>query len=208
MRNLARLVLAVVIIGATMALAVAQTPTDEQRELRSRIEAKYDVVPLGDGLALRPKVRIPDVRLIEIAEGGIIIDGTPVTGRELRARVGGDTDLILRLSYLDDATRRSLFSPAAEETTPREPSEAPAAPEAPETPEAPSVSRHVSHGDRVRIFGNVTVDRDEEIRGQAVAVIGSVHIDGAVGDRVDLAAGDLLLDWRGAQADPVRDRWS
>ncbi|MGE5813205.1 MAG: hypothetical protein ACM36C_01840 [Acidobacteriota bacterium] len=194
MRNLVGLVLAVVISAATSPLALAQAPTEELRDLRSRIEAKYEVVPLSDGLALRPKVRIPDVRLIEIAEGGIIVDGTPVTGRELRSRIGADTDMILRLSYLDDATRRALFSHDAADTTSREPEESQPAPSAPEPPEAPKIPRaHTSHGDRVRIFGNVTVDRDEDIRGQAVAVIGSAHIDGEVGDQVVAVLGSVYL---------------
>jgi hypothetical protein len=195
MRNLAGLVLAIVITAATAPLAFAQAPTDELRDLRSRVEAKYEVVPLSDGLALRPKVRIPDVRLIEIAEGGVIVDGTPVTGRELRARIGGDTDMILRLSYLDDATRRQLFSQKPDEAaTPEEEQSPPSTPSAPEAPEAPAPPRaHVSHGDRVRIFGNVTVDPDENIRGQAVAVIGSVHINGEVGDQVVAVLGSVYL---------------
>ena len=201
MRNLVGLVLAIVITAATSPLAIAQTPSDELRDLRSRIEAKYDVVPLSDGLALRPKVRTRDVRLIEIDEGEISVDGTPVTGRELRTHVGGDTDMILRLSYLDEATRRELFRGPSGEGTPAGESEpsaatprAPAPPESPEPPEVPAPPRaHVSHGDRVRIFGNVNVDRDEEIRGQAVAVIGSVHVDGEVGDQVVAVLGSVYL---------------
>lgn len=197
MRHLAGLVLAIVITAAAPSLAAAQAPTDELRDLRSRIEAKYDVVPLSDGLAFRPKARNPNARLIEIVEGSITVDGTPVTGRELRTRVGGDTDMILRLSYLDEPTLRGLFSEKPEESTgsdtgESQPSTTP--PEAPAPPEPPAEPRaHVSRGDRVRIFGNVNVDRDEQIRGQAVAVIGSVHVDGEVGDQVVAVLGSVYL---------------
>jgi hypothetical protein len=194
MRHLVRLALAIVITAATMSVALAQTVTDEQRDLRSRIEAKYEVVPLSDGVALRPKIRTGEVRLIEIAEGGVTVDGTPVTGRELRSRVGGDADLILRLSYLDDATRRALFEEKKEEPATPEAGESERAPAAPEAPGAPETPRaRASHGDRVRIFGNVNVDRDERIRGQAVAVLGSVHVDGEVGDQVVAVLGSVYL---------------
>ena len=44
--------------------------------------------------------------------------------------------------------------------------------------------RHVPSGDRVRIFGDVTVREDEAVSGQVVAVLGSVRVDGEVGDQV------------------------
>jgi hypothetical protein len=192
MRRLTGLVLAFVITAAAAQAAAAQTPTQEQQDLRSRILAKYDVVPLGDGLALRPKVRIRDVRLIEVEDGNILIDGNTVTGRELRDRVGSDADLIVRLSYLDQDTRKALFE---SEPTAAEPSNPPA-PSSPETPapvpETPERPRR-SHGDRVRIMGNVTVGEDERIDGQAVAVLGSVRIDGEVGDQVVAVLGSVEL---------------
>ena len=192
MRNLPGLVLALVITAAAAPFAAAQTPTEEQRDLRSRIEARYEVVPLSDSIALRPKVRSRSLRLIEIESGNIMIDGEAVTGRELRDRVGADADLILRLSYLDDATRKALFG-TREETI--EPGEAPSTPseaEQPAPPEAPS-HRQRSRGDRVRIMGSVTVGEDERIDGQAVAVLGSVRIDGEVDDQVVAVLGSVNL---------------
>ena len=90
----------------------SSSPTDEQRTLRDRIEQRYDVVPLTGGVALRPKSRMDDVRLIEITDT-IAVNGVAVSGRELRDRVGADADSILRLSYLDADARRDLFSDPA-----------------------------------------------------------------------------------------------
>ena len=59
---------------------------EEQRALRTHIEERYDVVPLSNGIALRPKTPRGDVRLIEIADT-IAINGTQVSGRELRDRL-------------------------------------------------------------------------------------------------------------------------
>jgi hypothetical protein len=194
MRRITWLLLVLMLVAASTAIAGAQAPTDEQRALRTRIEAKYDVVPLSDGVALRPKARTPDLRLIEVSGGGIIVDGTPVTGRELRDRVGGDADMILRLSYLDEGARRALFGHAEAEVAPPAVPEAPPAPEAPASPEPPRVERaRTSHGDRVRILGGVSVDRDERIDGQVVAVIGSVRIDGEVSDQVVAVLGSVDL---------------
>ena len=45
----------------------------------------------------------------------------------------------------------------------------------------------------IRIFGNVSVDRDDEITGQAVAVFGSVRVDGKVADQVVAVFGSVVL---------------
>jgi hypothetical protein len=177
--------------AALAVAAAAQAPaTADQQALRARIEAAFDVVPLTDGLALRPKTRRGDVRLIEITDT-IAINGTPVTGRELRERLGGDADGVLQLSYLEPDARRGLFEAAAETTppaaqeTPQETARAPSDDERPRTRRA--------RGDRVRIFGNVRVEEDESISGQAVAVIGSVRVDGEVGDQVVAVLGSVEL---------------
>ncbi|HSC26324.1 MAG TPA: hypothetical protein VLD67_03565 [Vicinamibacterales bacterium] len=189
-------VVVAVVIAIAAAGASAQQRAEDDRALRTRIEQRYDVVLLTDGIALRPKTRIADVRLIEISDT-IVVNGVPVTGRELRDRIGPDADLILRVSYLDRAARRALFAPAAEpeQTRPQAepPLEAPAAkPATPAAPLPPARMRR-STGDRVRIFGDVRVAEDEEIAGQVVAVIGSVSIDGEVGDQVVAVLGSVNL---------------
>jgi len=187
-----------VIAGLMVALAgvtlvARQGATDEQlRALRSRVEARFDVVPITGGIALTPKARMSDVRMIEVSDRGIAINGTSVTGSELRERVGSEAESILRLSYLDAAARQSLFAPAPPPAAPdREPQiERPRERE----PEPPRISRaREQHGDRVRVFGDVRVAEDEAVGGAAVAVLGSVSIDGEVGREVVAVLGSVNL---------------
>lgn len=185
------LTLAVAIAAATVH-AAPQVAGDEPQTLRARIVQRYDVVPLSSGLALRPKSPRGGVRLIEISDT-IAINGVPVSGRELRERVGADADAMLRLSYLDAKALRDLFGPVAAEREIRPEREVPLPPEAP--PAAGQVPRrtHRSGGDRVRVFGDVVVDEDEEVSGQVVAVLGSVRINGEVGNQVVAVLGSVDL---------------
>ena len=165
--------------------------------LRERIEQRYDVVPLTGGLALRPKSRVGDVRLIEIADGAISINGVAVTGAELRDRVGGDAEPILRLSYLPASVQRDLFERGAaaaavqDAVPPLEQERRPGA-EAP-APSAPGETARRRSGERVRIFGDVVVREEEYVDGQVVAVLGSVTIDGEVTDQVVAVLGSVTL---------------
>ena len=175
--------------GAVQA-ASQQVPAEEQQALRARIEQRFDIVPLSTGVALRPKSPLGDVRLIEIA-GTIAINGVPVTGRELRERVGADADAILRLSYLDADALRQLLGPVAEREVRPEREVAPGATPAPRA-EPPRRTRRAG-GDLVRIFGDAVVDEGEELDGQVVAVMGSVRIDGEVANQVVAVLGSVDL---------------
>ncbi len=176
-------------ICAASGHAAEQPRADEQEALRARIEQRYDVVPLTRGIALRPKSPGGDVRLIEISDT-IAINGVPVSGSELRERVGTDADAILRLSYLDAKALGELFAPVAVEREIRPEKEAPPEPSVPPSPPRPA---HRSSGDRVRIFGDAVVNEGEEVTGQVVAVLGSVRIHGEVGDQVVAVLGSVDL---------------
>ena len=196
MRFCTTLVLVLALLGGS---AIDAQRSDENRQaLRDRIEARYDIVPLNDGIALRPKARGRDIRLIEVTGGSIAINGTVVSGRELRERAGADADAILRLSYLSDAEQRELFAapapasalPDAQPVERAEPG--PAAP--PSRPTAPSSGGgRRTTGERVRVFGDVVVQPDEVINGQVVAVLGSVRVDGEVTDQVVAVLGSVDL---------------
>jgi hypothetical protein len=170
--------------------AWAQTRPDERRALREQLERKYDLLPLSDGVGLRPKSR-GDVRLVEVTAGTILVNGTAVTGRELRDRLGADADAVLRLSYLPADELREVAAPPV----PPAPAVAPPAPEPPLERGAaePREFPRRSKGDRIKIFGNVAVESDEHITGQAVAVFGSVRIDGKVDDQVVAVFGSVVL---------------
>jgi hypothetical protein len=159
--------------------ALAQGVPAEQRELRSRIEQHYEVVPSSNAISLVPKNSDRDVRLIHISQGVIAINGVTVTGKELRDRLGDDAPLIVRLSYLTADERRDLFAARAEAD--------------PGDRRAGQGTRRRSSRERVRIFGNINIDEDEHIDGQAVAVLGSVRVNGEVRQEVVAVLGSVEL---------------
>ena len=195
----------VLLLAASSAAAQAPPGAAGHQALRERLEKRFDLVPLTGDIGLRPKTPMGDVRLIDFDDGAIQINGAPVSGRELRDRVGADAETILQLSYLSAEARRALAAPAAAQAPPSPgvppldplpPLETPGAAPAPSaeaTPPAERTRPRRSSGDRVRVFGNVRVAADEHVAGQVVAVLGSVRIDGEVGDQVVAVLGSVDL---------------
>jgi len=169
----------------------AQQRSSDTASMRSRIDARYEVIPLRDGIGLRPKDRASRIRMIEVTDGSIAIDGNTVSGRELRDRLGADAGAIISLSYFDAEERRAFLNPTVE-PRPEQPRE-PAAPRPAESSSSPSGVERRRVGERVHIFGGVTVPRDESVAGQVVAVFGSVRVDGHVSDQVVAVLGSVSL---------------
>lgn len=202
-------VLTVILIAAVLHVpAAGQLPAaGDGRALRDQIEKRFVVVPLPDDIALRPRARTEDVRLIEFSDGAVLINGAAVSGSELKTRLGADMNAVLRLSYLSPEERRAVVAPTEQPAdTPVEalPGTPPAPTEGvapvPPLPAEPGgrdrgdrTPRRRSSGDRVRVFGGVTVPADEAVSGQVVAVLGSVRIDGEVGDQVVAVMGSVDL---------------
>jgi hypothetical protein len=194
----------VLLITTTPGTADARQSQPSDRDaLAHRIQEHFEILPLADGIGLRPRDRIEGVRLIEITDEAILVNGAPVTGAELRTRLGAEADAVLRLSYLGPEERRAIAESRPRQDAPLEaaaPPQIPApdvAPVPPLPPEVPGrrsarASRR-SSGDRVRVFGNVTIGDDESVTGQAVAVLGSVRVDGEVGDQVVAVMGSVHL---------------
>jgi hypothetical protein len=180
MRRSSIAILAVFLTVVPVTVVSAQDA--EQSALRSRVEEKYDVVPLTDGIALTPKNRMGQVRLIEISQGLISINGTPLSGRELSKWVGDDAQMILRLSYLTTEQRRELFGGPGAKAAPRRSDD-----------DRALDWRRRSGRERVRIFGDVTVNEDEAIDGQAVAVFGDVRVNGEVRQEAVAVLGSVIL---------------
>jgi hypothetical protein len=209
-------VLAVVIAAAGGArLLEAQGARSDA--LRRQIEQRFEVLPLQNGVALRPRSS-STIQSIELSGDTIAVDGAPVTGAELRQRLGADeADLVLRLSYLTPQDRRALFAPAppAPPAAPPAPATQPeAAPAPPSPPPPPEPERLHRSAARMRFGGSVTVDRDEAVKGDVVVIGGSARIRGevegdvvAVGGSVDLDAashvtGDVVAIGGTIQRDP------
>ena len=182
---------AILIVSASVHGAARQASSDDQQALRTRIEQRFDVVPLSGGVALTPKSPRGDVRLVEISDT-IAINGVQVSGRELRERLGATRTPILRLWYLDRDDLRKLFARTAPEVRPeQEPTVERATPSAP--PEPPRRPLRRSSGDRVRVFGDVVVNEGEEVSGEVVAVLGSVRVNGEVSRDVVAVLGSVDL---------------
>jgi hypothetical protein len=191
-----------IVLMMLFALLTAGAPLDgaQQRDtdvaaVRSRIDSGYEIFPLRDGIGLRPKNRASRIRMVEVTDGSIAIDGNTVSGRELRDRLGADADAIISLSYFDEEQRRAFLNPPVEPPleTPRERAPAPRS----ESSASPSRQQQRVErrrvGERVHVFGGVTVPRDESVDGQVVAVIGSVRVDGHVSDQVVAVLGSVTL---------------
>ncbi len=183
--------LMLVVLGAS-----AQGNVDE---LRSRLESRFEIVPIANGVVLTPRFRT-SIKSVELSDATIAIDGAPVTGRELRERLGNDADLVLQVSYLDAAARSSLAAgntPPAKPADPTSPTIDPGSPERME-PEAPRTHRPRRREQVVRIGGSVSVDSDEYVRGDVVVIGGSANINGEVDGEVVVVGGSARF---GPQAD-------
>ena len=208
----ALVVLAIVAVGLAGSPS-AQSASDkttadrpELQQLKNRVEQRFHVLLLRQGFVLVPKSPLKNVGSIELSEGSVLLDGSPVTGGELKQRVGADADLVVQLSFLDAAARRQLFeTPKA--AAPAEP--APPAKGAPNAPESPSVSpapesgspdvevsgrnRNRYGGARVRIGSDLRVMENEEVGNDVVVVLGSAFIDGKVNGDVVAVGGSVHL---------------
>ena len=185
------LIVAIAASGDRLAAREAQAAPDSAA-LRASIERRFEVDRLRNGVALRPRADVQGIRIIEIADGVVAIDGQPATGAELRDKLGAaDADLVLQLSYLSDADRQSLFARASDPTPPPAPvferQDRPFDPPPPPRPRFRGWSED-REGDRVSIFsGDIEIREGERIDGDAVAIGGSVHVDGDVrGDVVSI----------------------
>ena len=146
MRAFVRYMLLLVIVGAcTPASALAaQSPTaagaaaDVSPATRAQTLDRFRVIVIRDGLVLTP--RQGEGRTIEISNGAIALDGTPVSGRELRDALGGDADVVIQLSYASAVPPRAAFAPPAAPAAPVRLAapKAAATPDAAQPPEAPS----------------------------------------------------------------------
>ncbi len=174
-------------VSAAMFLRAQTSPS--LANLREQLRARYNIVALQDELALVPRQRNGDIKIVEIRDGAVAINGSAITAREARDRLGKDADLIFRVTYLDAAAQRELARPDSAGTAPQaNPQENSNQPE-PAAPERTQVRR----GNVVRIGGGVTVGRDEVVEGDVVAIGGSADIDGEVTHSVTVVGGSLNL---------------
>ena len=178
-------VLTVGLMARTAFIVHAQTAT--AAELRMQLADRYDIVALQQGIALVPKQANARVRMVQIINGAVTVDGDTLTSAQLRDRLGADAAPIIQLTYLSAAEQRQLASPDSAVTP------APAVPAPPPASEPPS--RATSREDIVRIGGNDTiiVKQSERVQGDVVAIGPAVNIDGEVSGDVVSVIGKVTL---------------
>ena len=187
--------------GAGGGRVAAQTSTPQT--LRQQVEQRFDVLTVQDGLALKPKSPVREVRWVEVSGGTITVNGAPVSGAELRDKLGDDAGVVMQLSYLDPAARAALFRDAGPG-----PAVDPSPPDRPSSP-----ANRSADGGQFKMGGSITVPAGEivsgdvvnvggaiqvfgEVRGDVVAIGGSVELGPAanVGGDVTVIGGSLLRD--------------
>jgi hypothetical protein len=219
------LALAFLQLGASGALLAADSPNAEARSLGDRIHEHFRVWIEDETIRLRPIESDTAIKSIELEDGDdeVTVNGKAFSGDELRAFLGKDGELIAELAALDSDARRGVLG--LNDETPETDDDAeesghpsmPAAPGAPPPPPVPGMGhiRIESDGDdRVSFGRSIEIRADEstgdavcigcsitvagEVEGDAVAVGGTVHIEGSghvmgnavgVGGKVRLESG-------------------
>jgi hypothetical protein len=200
--NVRRFAVVVLLCAALLPSTGGAQDDADLAALRRQVLGRFDVVPLRDGVALVG--RGPD-RRVEIVDGLVLDRGTPLSGADLRSRLGGDAALVLRLSYLDNAALRALFAAAAAPAAAppvAAPTPSPAAPPAPTAsaptpalepaPAAPTRTYRRT-GARLAFGKSITVEEDEEVTDGVVAIGGRIRIAGRVRDEVVAIGGSVEL---------------
>jgi hypothetical protein len=180
--------LTVTLVARTAFIVHAQTATAS--ELRMQLSNRYDIVALQQGIALVPKQIDSKIRMVQVVNGAVTVDGETLTAAQLRDRLGADAAPIVQLTYLSAAEQRQLASPEGTAAPPTSATSDVAPPPAPATP-ARTVNRK---GDVVRIGGGaVTVEENERVEGDVVAIGGPVTVNGEVTGDVVAVTGGLTL---------------
>lgn len=174
-------------------VAAQERTTQETAEaLRADIEDRFDVLRLSGGVGLVPRNRTSDIALIEVRDRSVAVDGSPVSGQELGARIGADADLILQLTYLSPDALLSLFGFTSGVAVVEEPGarEVPEVQPDPDPESRPGIPvRRTSGSDVFRLGGSVRIAEDEIIRGDVVVIGGSLTVDGEVTGDVVVVGG-------------------
>jgi len=186
-------------IVLVLVLAAGVAAQMDVAALRDQARARFDVVTLTGAVGLVPKQPIDGVRLIEVRDGAVSINGEAASARDVRTRLGADADLVLRITYLD-AAGIATFTGAV-------PGGAGIVPEPPTPSGAPRMDddsrdtrrerrdarrnrrRDSSRDGVVRFGGSVTVEKDEHIAGEVVVFGGTARILGTVEDELVVFGG-------------------
>ncbi len=214
---LASTLMAALAAGVAPPAAAQPEPPALPGDLKAEVEAAFRVVRLSEGVLLEPRDGDTGVSTVEVGDGILALDGEPVSVAELRERLGGAADLVLRLYDLGGEGARGLFASAPEladeeaevgvgvAPPPPPPPPPPTRPRRPHRPDAPKVRTDA----QVVVGSNLTVERDEtardvvvfggtlridgEVVGDAVVLGGTARVDGSVSGDVAAVGGTVRL---------------
>jgi hypothetical protein len=158
-------------------------PASDNSALRRQIAEQWRVIPLRDGVLLAPRRSGRSFTGVELRGGTVAVDGRVVTGAELRELLGADADAVLAASYLSAeelagwarSGRRAGPVPAPSEPAP-----------------APEITVR-RHGARVAIGRDLVIGEGERVGDDAVAILGSVTVNGEVEGNVVAIGGEVRL---------------
>jgi len=78
--------------------------------LRQQVEARFEVLPVSDGLLLRPKQPMDGIRALEVRDGQLAVDGREAEADDLERRIGREAAAPVRaLLELDPDELEALF---------------------------------------------------------------------------------------------------
>lgn len=167
----------VLVLGALQVTGHGQTTSPA--ELRDRLQQRFDIVRLQQGVALVPRESDSAVRMIQVVDGVVTVDGETLTGAQLRERLGADADLVLQVSYLDRSGQQALSGAAVA----AEPGSS-----------TPTVERsEIRRGDVVRFGDSITIGRNERINGDVAVFGGSADVDGEIMRDLSVFGGSVRL---------------
>ncbi len=114
------LVFCLLLAAALVTPLGAQEASPSPGQLSGRLQERFQVLALDDGVALVPRRAISGVRVIELKGSSILVNGARVSPEVLRAWLDDDALPILELSSLDTrARRRALGLPPIVELPPQ-----------------------------------------------------------------------------------------
>lgn len=188
-----------VVSAPVAAQEAAQDVVAVDAALKSRVERRFRVLQVRDGLVLTPRREVRGLQSIEIRDGVIAVDGTPTTGAQLRERLGDDADLVLQVSYLSAEALATWAAPKPTPALPAPRDEASDESEAKDAAPRPSAEDPSSNvhwrksSAKVHIGSSIVVGEDELVTDPVVAIGGSVTVLGRVDDDVVAVGGSVRL---------------
>ena len=187
--------------GAMRTAVAAQDNVAVDTALKSRVERRFRVLQVRDGLVLTPRRDVRGVQSIEIRDGLIAVDGSATTGAQLRERLGADADLVLQVSYLSPEALATWAAPKPPPPPPAPPvpdqdspgTRAGDEPSRPPADEPPSNVHWRKSSAKVHIGSSIVVGEDELVTDPVVAIGGNVTVLGRVDDDVVAVGGSVRL---------------